>query len=518
MATPEDAEAWLAHAAAVPARELSREVRAVDARARDWLRPDTDEDGESEGDEKKTVFVRCTPAVRAKWHRARFLASRLEGHPVPAWAVAERLSAEVLSALPLDAGALERIEAEQAAERADSTGQGEGSREATAPIALGARSPEECPNGCASQGFATELVSSAPALVVPGVAAPPNGCASEPSWTASLLEGLDEADPFEVDSRLRRALEADQRLTSQVGPWLLAVARGRLHRAYGCASFAEFAREWLGMSPSKADALVRLERTCAIAPSLRKAYRAGRLSWAQAQQLVPLLRRVDSAPWHAVWVAPAERVSVRRLGDEVSQALALGQLEPPPLDPPQGRWPDGRDAAVDGDDRNSQTGAHPRYFPRTMAFFFTAPRDVARLFRGALATVQRRIEQRNGRTTSESEALDAILEHAFETWGLASAELQGAHRVFERDGWRCTFPGCTSYGNLHDHHLEYRSRGGSNDPSNRTTLCVWHHQRGEHAKVVRCRGKAPGRLHFALGLRPGGEPLARYRSGDVLVS
>jgi hypothetical protein len=142
---------------------------------------------------------------------------------------------------------------------------------------------------------------------------------------------------------------------------------------------------------------------------------------------------------------------------------------------------------------------------------------VARLFRGALATVQRRIERRNGRTASESEALDAMLEHAFETWELANAELRRAHRVFERDGWRCTFPGCTSYGNLQDHHLEYRSRGGSNALWNRTTLCLWHHLRGEHAQVIRCRGRAPGRLRFELGLRPGRAPLARYRSGDVAL-
>jgi len=230
-----------------------------------------------------------------------------------------------------------------------------------------------------------------------------------------------------------------------MGRWLLAVARGRLYRAYGCSSVGEFAREWLGISPSKADALVRLERAGQIAPPLREAYRAGRLSWAQAQRLIPLLKREDAAPWHAAWVAHAERVTVRRLDDGVSRALALGRLEPPPLDPPQGRWPDGRDEAVRGEEedesasgthaqpgdsragdspvRDSQTGAPPTPFPKTMAFFFTAPRDVARLFRGALATVQRHVERRNGRTASESETLDAILEHAFETWGLANVRL-----------------------------------------------------------------------------------------------
>jgi len=524
VATAEDAEPWIAHAAAIPARELSREVRALDARARDLLLPETDEDGESEGEERETVFVHCTPAVRAKWHRARFLASRLEGHPVAGWAVAERLAAEALSALPFDAAALARIEDEQAAERAGPAREAEGP---PAAAALGVRSPQESPNGCAGPRIGGTAWRAARTAV--SEVAPSDACASGDSWLASLLEGLDDADAFELDARLRRALEAEQRLTAQMGPWLLAVARGRLYRAYGCSSLGEFVREWLGMSPSKADALVRLERACQIGPPLREAYRAGRLSWAQAQQLIPLLRREDSAPWHAVWVAHAERVSVRRLDDELARALALGNLEPPPLDPPTGNWDNGGDAAADdgaADERSgsadagagdSQTGAHPTLFPKTMAFFFTAPRDVARLFRGALATVQRRIEQRNDRTASESEAFDAILEHAFETWGIANASLQREHRVFDRDDWRCTFPGCTSYGNLHDHHLEYRSRGGSNDLSNRTTLCVWHHQRGEHAKIVRCRGEAPGKLRFELGLRAGREPLARYRSGDVLV-
>ena len=248
--------------------------------------------------------------------------------------------------------------------------------------------------------------------------------------------------------------------------------------------------------------------------------------------------REDAASFCAAWVAHAEQVSVRRLGDEVARALALGRLEPPPLDPPSGSWDDGGDA--DGDEAaadggtaadplargdspgtgaagsgDPQTGAYPTAFPGTLSFFFTAPREVACLFRGALATVQRRIEQRSHRTASESEALEAMLEHAFETWGLANAELKREHRVFERDGWRCTFPGCTSYGNLQDHHLEYRSHGGSNELSNRTALCVWHHQRGEHAKILRCRGRAPGKLRFDLGLRLGRRPLARYRSGDV---
>ena len=70
--------------------------------------------------------------------------------------------------------------------------------------------------------------------------------------------------------------------------------------------------------------------------------------------------------------------------------------------------------------------------------------------------------------------------------------------MFARDGWRCTVPGCTAYRNLHAHHLEFRSAGGSDDPSNCITLCAFHHLRGIHTGLIRgrgglirCRGRAP---------------------------
>ena len=88
--------------------------------------------------------------------------------------------------------------------------------------------------------------------------------------------------------------------------------------------------------------------------------------------------------------------------------------------------------------------------------------------------------------------------------------MRRAWRVFARDGWRCTVPGCSSYRNLQDHHVVFRSAGGSDDEVNRTTLCAWHHLRGVHAGRVRITGRAPRRLRFELGLREGGPPLLVY--------
>jgi hypothetical protein len=201
-------------------------------------------------------------------------------------------------------------------------------------------------------------------------------------------------------------------------------------------------------------------------------------------------------PWREGWISHAEQVTVRRLEEDVERALATGALDP------------------EADPDEAQTGAHPMAGEETETLFFTAPADVARLFKGVLATVQRRIERLNGRISSESEALDAMLEHCFETWGLPNAsngKVPPEHRVFERDGWRCTVPGCTSYRNLHDHHIRFRSAGGSDDLSNRTTLCAAHHLRGVRTGILRIRGRAPDALYFEL-------PLATYGPGERLVS
>jgi hypothetical protein len=44
--------------------------------------------------------------------------------------------------------------------------------------------------------------------------------------------------------------------------------------------------------------------------------------------------------------------------------------------------------------------------------------------------------------------------------------------------------------------------GGTDDESNRTTLCAWHHLRGVHGGRMRLTGRAPDRLRFQLAIAP----------------
>jgi len=580
VASVDDEALWVAFAREKTARALSREVRAVDVGALESGAATTDEDGVPE-EECETVQLRCTPAVRARWWRARQLSRRVAGEALPVWGCMEAIAAEVLSALPLEVEVepVARAALSELAPQLPETPLGAQACAALAPAANGCagqgasgesgREPQVAParaaNGCAGQGPCDESGRE------PGVTPAPQ--AELPPFLASLVVGLESADAFALDERLRRAVALEQRLEAEMGPLLLRIAEGRLHRAAGFTTMDEYAREQLGISPRKARALLRLERAGRRARLLREAYRDGRLSWVQAHALLPLL--AIASAHQRCWIDWACIVTVRRLQEDVERARVLHGTDPPRFEktgglPAEARseseerearelraahgeeceeaFTEGGAAAEVGEaagaaegataSRNRQTGAKPTRTDETCRIFWNGPRDVARLFRAVLCTVRRHIERRTGRLPSDGEALDAMLEHVFEAWtsgvgmgvgvgvgmgveigiGMGEARVRAAHRVFARDGWRCTVPGCSSYRELHDHHIRFRSAGGSDAESNRTTLCAWHHLRGVHAGParLRLRGRAPRRLHFELGLRPGAPALLRYDADDRL--
>jgi hypothetical protein len=108
--------------------------------------------------------------------------------------VAERVAAEALSAIPLDAEALARIEAEQASDVSGSECEAVGCVGSTpAPEGLGTLTPDgaeaaappgtpsgrESANGCAGQGLEDETLPRAPEAPTAAApeARPANGCA-----------------------------------------------------------------------------------------------------------------------------------------------------------------------------------------------------------------------------------------------------------------------------------------------------------------------------------------------------
>jgi hypothetical protein len=468
VAIAEDEDAWISRARVVPTRQLECEVREAS-------RSPEPEDAE-EALPHTRIRVRCTPAVREKWELARELAERVAGQRLRAGEALELVAAEVFSAISIDPAFAER--------------------------------PDEPPGALHGDATAshTQSMEGSPAARVR-----PRGL---PRAIASLAAGLDAADAFELDRRLRLAIRLEQTLDAAIAPLLRRVTSPEYEWRGDYCALASYAREQLGMSASKARALLRLERAGDVCPELRDAYRSGRLSWVKAQCLLPLLLLDLDGEWRPSWVAWAERVSMRRLTEDVERALLLRashdlawerckfhpERAQDPISPAERQL-----CAPDIDTEATQQLA------------WRVPRDVAVLFTAVRETLRAKLKPERGHLPADGEVFDALLDCALLAWTLHDPRARRPDPVIERDGYRCAVPGCTSLRNLHDHHIVFRSRGGRDGMANRITLCAFHHQRCLHVGLMRISGQAPEGLVFELGLRSGASPLVRYRSGEIEV-
>jgi hypothetical protein len=475
VATAQDEAAWIARARALPARRLEAEVRAHAPPRSELETPDAELP-------VRRVALRCTPAVAEKWALAREMAERSAGRRLLAGEALELVTAEVFSATSIDPAFLE----EPGAARP-------GAARAEGPGALGA-SGERVEKGWmpAPRAPAREL----------------------PAAVAALAVGLAEADGFELDRRLRRAVRLEQTLDAALAPLLRRIAAPEFEWRGDYRSLASYACDELGIPASKARALVRLERAGDVCRELREAYRSGRLSWVKAHGLLPLLLLDLPGEWRPAWVAWAQRVTVRRLAADVERALRLRAGHGPAW----ARCKFHPERAQDPLPEAERQLCAPEIDPEaTWELVFRVPVPVAALFHGVRETLRWQLRAERGRLLHDGEAFDAMLDCALVAWQLRDPRARRPDPVLERDGYRCAVPGCTSRRSLHVHHVRFRSQGGADAPANLITLCAFHHQRCLHAGLLRLRGSAPGALVFELGLRPGREPLARYRSGDLLA-
>jgi hypothetical protein len=247
----------------------------------------------------------------------------------------------------------------------------------------------------------------------------------------------------------------------------------------------------------------------------------------RALTLLPVVDRETAA----AWIMRARTVTVRRLADEVNWVLDARDvygpdvsLTPPPLDATlvspviAARGADPFQAAAANGLRECrvvtpmaagsgvQIGAPSLSDPAwtkngtplraavdvaDAEIDFTGPATVVALFRDALEVFERGSEPR-------WLAVERLLNHVVSDW-----EAMPRHRdpVFARDGWRCQVPGCSGRRELQDHHIVFRSRGGSHARTNRIALCAGHHHHGIHTGVIRASGKAPHHVRWELGVR-----------------
>jgi hypothetical protein len=556
IATPETVDAWIERARAISTRALEAAVRE---QARGTaLEPEL---AAEDPDRHRWVRLRCSPKVRAKWSVVRELAECVAGQRLGDGEALEWVVAEAFSTFSIDPDLVPPDDAPLEADRQKE-------------VRFDPSPPRED----------SDRADGEPDAMIPVDATIP---VEECEEVAALLRELEDADAFELDRRLRRAVYLEQVLDATLAPLLRRMREGggdgggdsgghgssRLEWRCARSSLSASACEALGMSTRKVRALLRIERAGDVCPSLRRAYRDGRLSWVKAQCLLPLLmldRHDDGAPdeaapkgaapkgaapegrseiegeWRAAWVGWAQRVTVRRLTEDVERALLLRAV--------QGRvWRQRRDHPetvldpIPAGERQLCAPGAPGVDPEaTERLAWWVPVEVALLFTGVRETLRRRLvaevaaqvevaaepeteteSESTGRTpVSDGEVFEALLDEALRAWMLREPGVRRPNPVIERDGYRCAVPGCSSRRNLQDHHIVFRSVGGSHAPWNRVTLCAFHHLRGVHTGRLGVQGQAPERLVFELGLRDrrnenedeGRPALVGYRSGDVLMA
>jgi hypothetical protein len=283
----------------------------------------------------------------------------------------------------------------------------------------------------------------------------------EPVEVPDLDPGA-ERDPRVLDAEVRRLAELRSRWDDVFGHLAMLVRAMGGWRRLGFASFAHYCDERVGMGVRTVEQRAALERRLYEIPQLREAMRERRISYEKAR-LIARHAEDDSID---DWIERGEHVpciTLRRelQAQEETQMCARGEVEV---------W---------------------------------APRSVAALIALACSAARKAA----GRWISTGECLARIAQHFVDVWERALPVRRTLQRkVLERDGFLCQVPVCSRAAD-HAHHIQYRSRGGTDDLSNQTSMCAVHHLQGVHMGRIRVSGSAPDRLRWEVATPEGWVPM-----------
>jgi hypothetical protein len=328
------------------------------------------------------------------------------------------------------------------------------------------------------------------------------------------------------------ALHLEHEIMLRVDALLLWIDDRRGWSYLGCADAAEFAMRVLDESASTIRKRLGLARAQENSPALRRAAESGLVSRERLVRLAGLMQR-DKLDECLVqqWGEHVSRITIKQLDDElrcIARRLHRSRHHKPrPLS--DAEWREslrlvpgearhrlllaglqvlGSGAVADEflhldgpadvvrDLRYSINRTRLQLVSCSQRLERATPAEAARLF-PSIRLAQRCVSRR--KPIPDWVCLLSLLEEFAEQWdNPRSMPRRPTDSVLARDGWRCTAPGCTAR-EVEVHHIVYRSQGGSDDPSNLTSLCPFHHRMAVHGGLAILTGRAPLELHWRIG-------------------
>ena len=332
---------------------------------------------------------------------------------------------------------------------------------------------------------------------------------------------------------IRELLRLEDEIETRIGELLSELDEHRAWRSFNCEGVSAYGETYLGLSHTTAWRRASIVRRLRGLTEVRSAYLEGAIGIEAADVIRRALGGPADIALQQEWLARARTSTLKRLLDEEQIALRQRLLEGRPAIPASHaiwhrslrRIPGRGLAAVIGAgcrvlDAITTRSSNPDVFLR-----LGLPPETARDFQAAIEIQRRAVAEQaehldkapvqlasrarpSLRIASALRAryagvpawvgLLALLEEYVFTWDVSSH--RAGEATYERAGYRCEAPGCTSRRNLEEHHIMYRSRRGPSTSDNLLCLCRMHHQQGEHGGQARVRGRAPLGVVWRLGV------------------
>jgi len=252
-------------------------------------------------------------------------------------------------------------------------------------------------------------------------------------------------DVFALDAEALDLIAQRNGRDEKLGRLLAEIHHNSYYIDLGYRWFCAYVSERLLMSPRTARDRIVFESQLREFPSLREAYRKGEISRAMAERIAK-----DATP---------EDID-ERIADARTKTDQQHQRE-----------------HEEEQDRRDRGAGRCRV---------KAGKEAAETIAYAIGCAQAVFRMKEGNPIGPGEALAVIAEHFLDVWRpqlnvWKSKTSDKRERILLRHGGFCAAPHC-SRAAQHVHHIELRSRGGSNDEDNGLALCAFHHLWAIHQK------------------------------------